>query len=109
MTRRWLWDMRIKKIVNVRKLAVGTVAAGSIGLASLGVGAGVASAAPAHQVTQQQHQQQQQRPTSQPGAVKRPDHRAFTYRGQRVTPQYSAAHHGWGFWFFGFWVPVVPG
>ena len=54
MTRRWLWDMRIKKIVNVRKLAVGTVAAGSIGLASLGVGAGVASAAPAHQVTQQQ-------------------------------------------------------
>lgn len=103
--------MRIKKVVTMKKLAVGTVAAGSIGLASLGVGAGVASAAPVHQVTQQQHHQQwqQQRPTSQPGAVKRPDHRAFTYRGQRVTPQYSAVHHGWGFWFFGFWVPVVPG
>ncbi|GAA1887177.1 MAG: hypothetical protein INR72_08220 [Williamsia herbipolensis] len=95
--------MRIKKIV------VGTLAAGGIGLASLGAGAGIASAAPTHQVTQQQQQQQwqQQRPTSQPGAVKRPDHRAFTYRGQRVQPQYSAAHHGWGFWFFGFWVPVV--
>lgn len=103
--------MRIKKVVNVKKLAVGTVAAGSIGLASLGVGAGVAAAAPAHQVTQQQHQQQwqQQRPTGQPGAVKRPDHRAFTYRGHRVQPQYNAAHHGWGFWFFGFWVPVVTG
>lgn len=99
--------MRIKKIV------VGTVAAGGIGLASLGAGAGIASAAPTHQVTQQQqHAQQQswqQRSTTQPGAVTRPDHRAFTYRGQRVTPQYSAAHHGWGFWFFGFWVPVVAG
>jgi hypothetical protein len=98
--------MRIKKIV------VGTVAAGGIGLAALGAGAGVASAAPPHQVTPQQQQQwqpQQQRPTTQPGAVKRPDHRAFTYRGQRVTPHYDAAHRGWGFWFLGFWVPVVTG
>lgn len=90
--------MRIKKIV------VGTLAAGGIGLASLGAGAGVASAQPAHPVTQQQ---QQQRPAAQPGAVQRPDHRTFTYRGQRVTPQYNAQHRGWGFWFFGFWVPVV--
>ncbi|MGZ8176728.1 hypothetical protein ACXVUM_02260 [Williamsia sp. SKLECPSW1] len=104
--------MRITKMLTMRKLAVGTVAAGSIGLASLGVGAGVASAAPIHQVTHQQYGQQQswqQRPTTQPGAVKRPDHRAFTYRGQRVQPQYSPRHHGWGFWFFGFWVPVVVG
>ncbi|GAA2065791.1 hypothetical protein [Williamsia deligens] len=101
--------MGFTKNNGVRKIAVGTMAAGSIALTSLGVGAGVASAAPAHPTTQQHQQVGQQRPTTQPGAVKRPDHRAFTYRGQRVTPQYSAAHHGWGFWFFGFWIPVVPG
>ncbi len=97
--------MRIKKIV------MGTVVAGGVGLASLGAGAGVASAAPSAPV--QSHQQyvstspQVGAPVAQPGPVRRPDHRPFNYRGQHVTPTFDQHHHAWGFWFFGFWVPLA--
>ncbi len=96
--------MRIKKIV------MGTVVAGGVGLASLGAGAGIASAAPATQVqTHQQYVQNAPRaaaPIAQPGPVRRPDHKAFNYRGHTVTPTFDQHHHAWGFWFFGFWVPL---
>ncbi|KQR96053.1 hypothetical protein ASG12_17615 [Williamsia sp. Leaf354] len=100
--------------MRIKKILIGTVAAGGIGLASLGAGAGVASAAPtavaSHQSTQNHEQigyASPSRPTVAPGPVRRPDTRPFEFRGQRVTPQFRADHHGWGFWFFGFWVPLA--
>ncbi|GAA1461161.1 hypothetical protein [Williamsia maris] len=96
--------MRIKKIV------MGTVVAGGVGLASLGAGAGVAAAAPhapAQSTTQQYVQSAPVTPVSQPGPVRRPDNKPFTYRGQHVTPVFDQSHHAWGFWFFGFWIPIA--
>ncbi|MBJ7288659.1 MAG: hypothetical protein JHC79_07080 [Williamsia sp.] len=93
--------------MKLKKIVIGSALAGGIALASVGAGAGVASAAPQapHQNTQQEFRGRGA-PVAQPGPVRRPDHRPFTYQGHRVTPVFDQHHHGWGFWFFGFWVPL---
>jgi hypothetical protein len=90
--------------MQVKKTLARTVVTGAIGVASLVVGGTEAVAAPA---TSSQSINETQGTTSQPGAVKRPDLGTFTFRGQQVTPGYDPYKDGWGFWFFGFWVPVV--
>ncbi len=92
--------------MKLKKVVVGSALAGGIALASLGAGAGIASAAPQapHQTNQQQFGNDA--PTYRPGPVSRPDHRPFNFRGHRVTPVFDQHHRGWGFWFFGFWVPL---
>jgi hypothetical protein len=94
--------------MQAKKTFARTVATGAIGVASLGVGGAVtqAAAAPAP-ATSSLSTDQTQGTSSQPGAVKRPDLGTFTFRGQQVTPGYDPYKDSWGFWFFGFWVPVV--
>jgi hypothetical protein len=94
--------------MRFKKAMARTVATGAIGLASLGVGGAVAEAA-ATPTTTSSHATagDDQRTISQPGAVKRPDLGSFTFRGRQVTPVFDQYKRGWGFWFFGFWVPVV--
>lgn len=97
--------------MKIKRILISTVAAGGIGLASLGAGAGVASAAPsapAHTYQQTvQNGPQFGTPVAQPGPVRRPDNKPFDYRGHHVTPVFDQHHHAWGFWFFGFWVPLA--
>ncbi|PHV65599.1 hypothetical protein [Williamsia muralis] len=95
--------------MQVKKAFTRTVATGAIGLASLGVGGAVAEATAAPAATSSTTTQEgpTRTTTSSPGAVKRPDLATFTFRGQEVTPTYDRYKRGWGFWFFGFWVPVV--
>ena len=95
--------------MQVKKAFARTVATGAIGLAALGVGGAVAeaTAAPAAQSQTLIQEEPTRTTSSSPGAVKRPDLATFTFRGQEVTPVYDGYKRGWGFWFFGFWVPVV--
>lgn len=87
--------------MSVKSMTAKSVLAAGIGLSVLGVGAGVASAAPA-QGAPQQVQQQPNGPT----VDRHGDHHAFNYRGHRVTPRYDRNHHGWGFDFGGRWIPI---
>lgn len=36
----------------------------------------------------------------------RGDHQPFNWNGQQVTPMPAGDGHGWGFWFFGTWIPL---
>jgi hypothetical protein len=36
----------------------------------------------------------------------RSDHQPFNWIGQLVTPMPAGDGHGWGFWFFGQWIPL---
>lgn len=36
----------------------------------------------------------------------RQDHQPFMYGGQQVNPVFDNGHGGWGFWFFGTWIPL---
>jgi hypothetical protein len=36
----------------------------------------------------------------------RNDHQPFNWNGQQVTPMPAGDGHGWGFWFFGTWIPL---
>lgn len=92
--------------MEVRKAIAAAAVTGGISLAALGIGTGAATAdvtaAPGRAAVGQ---------TSQVapalGAVKRPDLETFDYRGHQVTPTFDERKQGWGFWFFGLWVPVV--
>ncbi|MCW2654254.1 MAG: hypothetical protein JWR32_5230, partial [Mycobacterium sp.] len=33
-------------------------------------------------------------------------HQPFMYGGQQVNPVFDNGHGGWGFWFFGTWIPL---
>lgn len=93
--------------MQMKKAFAKAAVTGGIGLAALGIGTGAAtattSATPTHSTTQQASTQT----APALGAVKRPDLRTFEYRGQEVTPTFDQRKQGWGFWFFGLWVPVV--
>jgi hypothetical protein len=117
--------MNLKRMLCASSLAVGV---GLTGL--LGVGAGTANAdpgqpcgAPKAPVCQQGPQQDgrggprqdgqggpQQGPppdVAQRGIDQgRQDHRPFMYGGQQVDPVFDNNHNGWGFWFFGMWIPL---
>lgn len=34
------------------------------------------------------------------------DHQPFNYNGSWVTPLFNPDFNGWGFWFFGIWIPL---
>jgi hypothetical protein len=34
------------------------------------------------------------------------DHQPFNWNGQQVTPTPAGDGNGWGFWFFGQWIPL---
>ncbi|HKP42145.1 hypothetical protein [Mycobacterium sp.] len=34
------------------------------------------------------------------------DHQPFNWNGQQVTPVPAGDGNGWGFWFFGMWIPL---
>ncbi|WP_082931890.1 hypothetical protein [Mycolicibacterium setense] len=34
------------------------------------------------------------------------DHQPFNYNGRWVTPLFNPDFNGWGFWFFGIWIPL---
>jgi len=120
--------------MRIKRALVAATVAGGVAIAGAGLGTGLAAAAtPTPTVTasvtatQADHQQpnnnQGPRPGPgnyqpghnnqghppvgwRPGPVQRPDHNSFNYWGQQVTPQWQPQYHQWGFWFFGFWIPV---
>jgi outer membrane lipoprotein SlyB len=92
--------------MEVRKAISAAAVTGGISLAALGIGTGTATAnAAAAPEGTAVGQTTQVVPAL--GAVKRPDLETFDYRGQSVTPVFDDRKQGWGFWFFGLWVPVV--
>ncbi len=96
--------------MTLTKIATSTIAAGVVGLAALGLGAGVASAAPQQHQQERNHGFQQPAPSrfaQQTTTITRNDYRAFSYRGVLVVPRYDAGRHSWGFDFRGHWVRIV--
>lgn len=76
----------------MRKTMVKVATAGAVTLGLVGIGAGVASAEPAHNPGQEQQWQHDQR-----GDNQNRDHHQ-----EQQAPQ-PAPH---GFWFFGTWIPL---
>lgn len=98
--------------MRIKRALVAATVAGGVAVAGAGLGTGLAAAStPNIAAAQADHQQrpgQNQHPPAgwTPGPVQRPDHNSFNYWGQQVTPQWHPEYHQWGFWFFGFWIPV---
>jgi len=117
--------------MNLKKMAAGALIAGSLGLPTLAVAAGIgtASADPGPQCwpgncRQWQPDQWQgdqgrgdqwqpdqrgwdQRPWDQRGVDDaRWDHQPFNWQGQRVEPYWDQDRGAWGFWFLGTWIPL---
>jgi hypothetical protein len=34
------------------------------------------------------------------------DHQPFNYNGYQAVPTFNPDQNGWGFWFFGLWIPL---
>ena len=103
--------MAFKRIMGTSTLAAG------IGIASLfGVGLATASADPGQWCDRpgapscgDHHDDRGQGPVDwhNRGADDgRRDHQPFNWNGQQVTPVPAGDGSGWGFWFFGMWIPL---
>jgi len=99
-----------------RALSVSTLAAG-IGIAGLfGVGLATANADPGQGCDRPGTPQcGDHRDNRGPAPVDwnnrgidqgRFDHQPFNWNGQQVNPMPAGDGHGWGFWFFGTWIPL---
>lgn len=93
--------------MEIRKAIAAAAVTGGISLAGMGIGTGVAAAGTTAAAPEQTPAGQTSQVASALGAVKRSDLETFDYRGQQVTPTFDERKQGWGFWFFGLWVPVV--
>lgn len=109
--------MNLKSAVCASALTAGVGVAGLFGL-----GLGTASADPGQpcgvpntptcqgqQNNDQQHNDQQHNGHDwQSHGIDqgRQDHQPFNYNGQQVQPLPAGNGAGWGFWFFGQWIPL---
>jgi hypothetical protein len=95
----------IKRVLGTSVLAAGIAAGAAMGLVP-----GTAAADPGPPCGPQNCQQngpERGLPVEQRGIDNgRQDHQPFTYNGHRVDPVFDQHRNGWGFWFFGLWIPL---
>ena len=86
--------------MKVKQLIAGAAITGGLGLAALGLGAGIAYADPPAPRPGPVVVQPPQIPGQDRDAYDRAsrDHRPFQYQGQWVTPVFDQGRQGWGFW-----------
>jgi hypothetical protein len=109
-----------------KNIAATGAVAGTLGLATLGLGAGIASADPGHggppcwppYCQGDRHHDNGRDDHGGPGYYDpfrwdlrgiddaRFDHRPFNYQGQRVEPYFDDVRAVWGFWFLGVFIAL---
>ena len=95
--------------MKLKRLIAGTVIAGSLGAAGLGLGlgAGLANAEPWHGPGWVQPGRPDIRWQDRDAYDRaRFDHRPFQYDGQWVNPVFDPGYRAWGFWLGPIWIPL---
>lgn len=105
--------------MNFKRTVGATILAGGLGVAGvLGVGLGSAAAQPGGCGAPSSPACGPNQPgPNQPGPGQnnwqgrgvdqgRRDHQPFNWNGHQVTPMPAGNGSGWGFWFFGQWIPM---